>query len=76
MRCCDSTIPFQELSGVARGGSAAVCDPNPPRPLARSPSYGTGRYGFGVFEAQDSVLRDRCSVGTRHGFSSITSLSI
>ena len=31
------------------------------------PSYGSGRYGFGVSGAQDSVLRDRCcSVGTRH----------
>ena len=31
------------------------------------PSYGSGRYGwFGVFGFQDSVLRDRCSVGTRH----------
>ena len=40
------------------------------------PSYGSGRYGFGVFRAQDSVLRDRCSVGTRHAFFSITFLSI
>ena len=34
------------------------------------PSYGSGRYGFGgLIGAQDSVLRDRCSVGTRHAFS-------
>ena len=26
---------FQGSSGVPRGGSAAVCDPNPPRPFAR-----------------------------------------
>ena len=32
------------------------------------PSYGSGRYAFGVFGAQDSVLRDMCSVGTRHAF--------
>ena len=40
------------------------------------PGYGSGRYGFGVFGAQDSVLRDMCSVGTRHAFFSITFLSI
>ena len=40
------------------------------------PSYGSGRYGFGVFGAQDSGLRDRCSVGTRHAFFSVTFLSI
>ena len=40
------------------------------------PSYGSGRCGFGVFGAQDSVLRDRCSAGTRHAFLSTTSLSI
>ena len=40
------------------------------------PGYGSGRYGFGVFGAQDSVLRDMCSVGTRHAFLSITFLSI
>ena len=39
-------------------------------------SYGSGRYGFGVFGAQDSILRDRCSVGTRHAFFSVTFLSI
>ena len=39
-------------------------------------SYGSGRYGFGVFGAQDSVLRDRCSVGPRHAFFSISFLSI
>ena len=39
------------------------------------PSYGSGRYGLGVFGAQDSVLRDRCSVGTRHAFLLITFLS-
>ena len=27
------------------------------------PSYGSGRCGFGVLKFQDSVLRDRCSVG-------------
>ena len=32
------------------------------------PSYGSGRYGFGVLGAKDSVLRDRCSVGRRHAF--------
>ena len=26
---------FRGLPGVARGGSAAVCDPNPPHPFAR-----------------------------------------
>ena len=26
---------FQGSAGVTRGGSAAVCDPNPPRPFAR-----------------------------------------
>ena len=31
---------------------------------------------FGVFGAQDSVLRDRCSVRTRHAFCSIVFLSI
>ena len=40
------------------------------------PSYGSGRYGFGVLGAQDSVPRDRCSVGTRHAFPSITFVSI
>ena len=40
------------------------------------PRYGSGRYGFGVFGAQDSVLRDRRSVGTRHAFFSIVFLSI
>ena len=30
------------------------------------PSYGSGRYGFGAFGAQNSVLCDRCSVETRH----------
>ena len=40
------------------------------------PSCGSGRYGFGVFEAQDSFLSDRCSVGRRHVLCSITLLSI
>ena len=40
------------------------------------PSCGSGRYGFGVFGAQDSVLRNRGSVGTRHAFFSIASVSI
>ena len=40
------------------------------------PSYGSGRYGFGVFGAQDSVPRGRCSVGMRHAFFSITFVSI
>ena len=40
------------------------------------PSHGSGRYGFGVFGAQDSVLRDRRSVGTRHAFLLITLPSI
>ena len=35
------------------------------------PSYGFGRYGVGVFGAQDSVPRDRCSVGTRHPLFSV-----
>ena len=36
--CCHSTCfsAFQGFSGVATRGSAAVCDPNPPRPFARS----------------------------------------
>ena len=40
------------------------------------PSYGPGRYGFVVVGAQDFVLRDRCSVGMRHTFFSITFVSI
>ena len=40
------------------------------------PSYGFGRYGFGVFRTQDSIPRDRCSAGTRHAFFSITFVSI
>ena len=40
------------------------------------PSYGSGREGFGVWRAQDSISLDRCSVGTRHAFLSITFLSI
>ena len=40
------------------------------------PSLRSGRYEFGAFGAQDCVLRDRCSVGTRHAFFSITLLSI
>ena len=35
------------------------------------PSYGSGRYGFFLVRVQDSSLRDRCSVGTRHAFFSI-----
>ena len=30
------------------------------------PGCRSGRYGFRVFGAQESVPRDRCSVGTRH----------
>ena len=35
MRCCHSThgLLFTRSAGVTRGVSAAVCDPNPPRPL-------------------------------------------
>ena len=40
------------------------------------PSYGSGRYGFGVSRAQGFILRDRWSVGTRHAFFSTTALSI
>ena len=32
---------FQGLSGVGGGGSAAVCDPNPPRPFAQYRNYRT-----------------------------------
>ena len=37
MRCCHSAhgLLFRGSAGVTRGGSAAVCDPNPPRPFAR-----------------------------------------
>ena len=37
MRCCHSThgLHFRGSVGVTRGGAAAVCDPNPPRPFAR-----------------------------------------
>ena len=37
MICCHSThsLLFRALRG-SPGGSAAVCDPNPPRPFARS----------------------------------------
>ena len=37
VRCSDSThgLLFRGSGGVPRGGSAAVCDPNPPRPFAR-----------------------------------------
>ena len=30
------------------------------------PSYGSGRCGSGAFRAQDSILRNGCSVGRRH----------
>ena len=41
MRCCHSThgLFFRGSRGIA-GGSAAVCDPNPPRPFARSRENG------------------------------------
>ena len=47
-----------------------------PNQFQAPPSYGSGRYGFGVSRAQDSILRDRGSVGTRHVFFSITFISI
>ena len=39
------------------------------------PGYGPGRYGSGFCGVQDSILRDRCSVGTRHALFSIIFVS-
>ena len=47
--------------GTARRGRDRKCHDN--NYFQTPPSYRSGRYGFGVFGAQDSVLCDRCSVG-------------
>ena len=41
LRCCHSThgLLFRGSAGITPGGSAAVCDPNPPRPFARYRTY-------------------------------------
>ena len=62
---------FQGFSGSLRGGSAAVCDPNPARPFARSrnwclpslpesPKYDLQReiYGHGGLPAELKITAD------------------
>ena len=41
VRCCAHSLLFRVFGGRRGGGSAAVCDPNPPRPFARYRAQGS-----------------------------------
>ena len=65
LKCSDAISHCEQQQHTSNVNKPA---PDPGRKAQAPPSYGSGRYGFGVFGAQDSVLRDRCSVGRRHAF--------